>query len=142
VRSINAHCEECGRPILWAKTDDGKDIPLDQSAPVYRAVPKDGGLAAVRDKGSFASHFAVCSRPDKFSKSKRTAIEDGEVPNRSSADLLLGVVVAARERVESFSRSSLGQDSVDQVVMDLTAILNSAPYRAALRAYEAEKGKG
>lgn len=72
-------CRLCGRPIVWAVTEDGsKSLPLDPVAPVYvvtfdendgrtircrRAEEKDGPPRA-----AMVSHFATCSKVSDIEK--------------------------------------------------------------------------
>ena len=74
-------CHACGRKIVWAMTGDGKSIPLDPSAPVYRYVHgtrKDGEMGGkcqragdfceakgMYAEGFFVSHFATCTKVDR-----------------------------------------------------------------------------
>lgn len=67
-------CRGCGAPITIATQPDGKLIPLDRRAPVYRLEPDlTGSIVAVRDAGAFVSHFCTCPKADEFSKAKRAA---------------------------------------------------------------------
>jgi hypothetical protein len=79
-----ATCKGCGRPIVWAKNAEGKAIPLDPRAAVYR-VREDsrGELHAERSNTDqddqcwyFTTHFATCSHANEFSGSK-SARESG-----------------------------------------------------------------
>jgi len=53
-------CKNCGEPIVWAKTEKGKSIPLD---PVgerrYVFVSSDSDVA--RNAETFVAHMATCS---------------------------------------------------------------------------------
>ncbi len=67
-------CRGCGKPIIWAVTEEGKKIPLDPRPPVYlmQIVLKDDiatGVNAVRDERYAVSHFATCPDANRFSKS-------------------------------------------------------------------------
>jgi hypothetical protein len=62
----------CGKEIQWGVTPDGKRIPLDPSAPVYRIVSRaeDGSLTIERDQESMVSHFKTCPKASEFSGSR------------------------------------------------------------------------
>jgi hypothetical protein len=69
----------CGKEIRWGRTADGKNIPLDPAAPVYKLGPFDAesGLYAVEKVDGFkVSHFATCAQANNFSK--------GTKPQKSS----------------------------------------------------------
>jgi hypothetical protein len=66
-------CKGCGKDVLWSKTKEGKNVPLDPKAPVYR-VAEDlfgGEVALLERTGSYVSHFATCPKADNFSASNR-----------------------------------------------------------------------
>jgi len=79
-------CAGCGKKIVWGITPDGKKIPLDPSAAIYRSGE---GLAASyvvlvpaadrKDKGPWVSHFATCPKASQFSGSR----EPKAVPDES-----------------------------------------------------------
>lgn len=55
-----AKCKGCGKEIVWGRTDDGKNIPLDPKPPVYYAIEGKGdGMKVVRG-GGMVSHFSTC----------------------------------------------------------------------------------
>jgi hypothetical protein len=65
----------CGNEIAWGRTADGKNIPLDMSAPVYRLLQfnAESGLWAIeRVTLHKVTHFATCAVANNFSKSKKT----------------------------------------------------------------------
>lgn len=71
-------CKGCGKPIVWARTPDGKRIPLDPRPPVYlwSANETEDGYACFRaDKTEstayFVSHFATCPKANDFSASAK-----------------------------------------------------------------------
>lgn len=136
---INARCEGCGRPILWAKTEGGETIPLDTSAPTYKALPAEGGLLARRDQGTFVSHFVTCSKREAFTKTKRpTEIEDGvAIVNVSAADLLKGLCDAAVEALGEHLPPD-GASAAD-TINKLLGIFDGPLQRVAFRRYEQEK---
>lgn len=82
-RANISSCQGCGAPILWAKTAEGKAIPLDPRAIVYTvdaAELKDDGqvlsLRVTQEKGevvgrAFVSHFATCPKASNFSSGGR-----------------------------------------------------------------------
>lgn len=65
-------CKGCGKPILWAKTRDGKRIPLDPKPPVYMTSDPDSDFVLCeRQRRSYVSHFATCPEANQFSASKK-----------------------------------------------------------------------
>jgi hypothetical protein len=66
-------CKSCGRELTFARTPDGKVIPLDMVAPVYELEidPDSGQAVAIRAPASHVSHFATC--PHAARHSRRTA---------------------------------------------------------------------
>lgn len=58
-------CRACGKELLFAEGPNGKAIPLDLSAPVYRVLPN--GTCA-RETGCYVTHFASCPEASRFSK--------------------------------------------------------------------------
>lgn len=75
-------CRGCGKKILWARTSDGRRIPLDPSAPVYVLLSdaecgdQNGPVVILHPaadrklKGPWVSHFATCPQANQFSSSK------------------------------------------------------------------------
>ena len=67
-------CRGCGKKILWGRTAEGKNIPLDALSPVYRLgeVTKDDQgrdvQMIVRDREAFVSHFCTCPKASQFSR--------------------------------------------------------------------------
>lgn len=59
-------CKGCGEPIVWMKTDAGKNIPVDPESIV------DEG-ATVFDPDQMVSHFSTCAKADEFRKAKAKA---------------------------------------------------------------------
>ncbi len=71
-----ANCKSCGKEIIWAKTPEGKNIPLDAVAPVYDITLRDG--IARKVSGVHVSHFSTCRKANDFSASKKKP--QGELP--------------------------------------------------------------
>lgn len=61
-------CRACGAPLIFAKTPEGKTVPLDKSAPVYLVA--ETGLA-IRANRCFVSHFKSCPKASEFSAGKK-----------------------------------------------------------------------
>lgn len=72
--TANGTCRGCGKPIVWGKTADGKNIPLDPKPPCYRVVDADDPdkVEVERDENVLVSHFATCPKADQFSGRNRT----------------------------------------------------------------------
>lgn len=68
-----SNCKGCGKPIVWAKTKAGKNVPLDPRAPVYELKKDFAGerYADLTDDAFFVSHFSTCSQANQFSSSNR-----------------------------------------------------------------------
>ncbi|MEE9609520.1 MAG: hypothetical protein V3U03_17420 [Myxococcota bacterium] len=62
---MTTSCSACGAALLWAKSPNDADLPLDEKAACYRI--EEG--RAVRVFGIHVSHFATCSEPERFSSS-------------------------------------------------------------------------
>lgn len=69
---IQRACKACGCPLMFLAGPNGKTIPLDMRAVVYR-VGKDltGEPVAEPDSNAHVSHFASCPKASDFSKGKR-----------------------------------------------------------------------
>lgn len=67
-------CRGCGKPIVWGKTEDGKNIPLDPRPPCYKIArePSEKGTECVRAFDVMVSHFATCPKANDFSGSNRS----------------------------------------------------------------------
>lgn len=66
-------CKTCNRKLVWARTAEGKLIPLDVVAPVYTLIEVNGRREAVRTTLHFVSHFATCPDADYHSRKKETS---------------------------------------------------------------------
>jgi hypothetical protein len=66
-----SRCRSCDAPLLWARTEKGRRIPLDPEPytgpePSGLFVLREGGLAVAAPPGAFEdeplyrSHFATC----------------------------------------------------------------------------------
>jgi hypothetical protein len=72
-------CKGCGAPMIWAETEDGKAIPLDPSAPVYRVLSHDAsGTPKVKlvpledgEREVMVSHFKTCPKAGDFGRGRR-----------------------------------------------------------------------
>lgn len=56
-------CKGCGANILWAVTDNGRNIPLDEKYEM-RLTLDDQNVARVQR--TYISHFATCPKADTF----------------------------------------------------------------------------
>lgn len=67
-RALNGtHCKSCAKKIVFISVD-GKVIPVDAVAPVYRLVDDVSNLGWKRDRWAFVSHFATCPQASTHSK--------------------------------------------------------------------------
>lgn len=67
-------CKGCGKPIVWMKSEAGKNIPLDPKPPVYKIDRDFSGAPICRlisDDSYMVSHFATCPKANMFSASNR-----------------------------------------------------------------------
>lgn len=65
-------CKGCGKPIIFAKNETGKIVPLDARAPVYE-IKKDfdgESVASLTQENFYVSHFSICSKANDFSSSR------------------------------------------------------------------------
>lgn len=67
-------CNACHRPVRWAKTQAGKNIPLDPTPVGGGNILLRGELAVIVDTNPlierYVSHFSTCPQADAF-RSKR-----------------------------------------------------------------------
>lgn len=65
-------CKGCGKEITWAKTRDGKTIPLDGRPPIYRMWTEGTpDILCEIDPTRAVTHFATCPKANDFSGSKK-----------------------------------------------------------------------
>jgi hypothetical protein len=56
-----AFCQGCGRIMVWGQMVDGKKIPLDPKAPVYKIVEQEGDKVVVeRYLNAMVNHNSTC----------------------------------------------------------------------------------
>ena len=60
-------CKSCGMPILWARTDNGKVIPLDVEGE-RRFVINHTEHNRVTNAVTYVSHFATCPNASEHRK--------------------------------------------------------------------------
>lgn len=62
-------CKGCGKLIHFAKTVDGKTVPLDPRPPVYAWTPDGWKRANGKNRPikALVTHFATCARANDFS---------------------------------------------------------------------------
>lgn len=63
-------CKSCGRELTFARTPDGKAVPLDMVAPVYELELdwETGQMVAVRTTSAHVSHFSTCPHASQHSR--------------------------------------------------------------------------
>lgn len=61
-------CRSCGAAIIWAKTINGKAIPLDAEPVAGGNVSLHGGVCRIvgEDIGTHVSHFATCPHSKRW----------------------------------------------------------------------------
>lgn len=71
-------CKSCGAPIFWAKTVNGKPMPLDAEPVLDGRIILEGqtaivvGSAYVRDgTARYDSHFATCPNARSHRRARR-----------------------------------------------------------------------
>lgn len=68
-------CKSCGAPIVWAKSETGKAMPLD-AKPEKRIVLDSLGVGRVLD--AFTSHFVTCPNAAQHRKPRETKSDPAE----------------------------------------------------------------
>lgn len=66
-------CKTCQAPVLWVKTEGGKNIPLDGKKVANGNIDMIGGLAyVVPPDGSdrYISHFVTCPQAEEHRRPK------------------------------------------------------------------------
>ena len=58
---------KCGKRIVWAKTPEGKVVPLDPVAPTYDVRLNLMGDQTAERSSAYVSHFATCPNANDFS---------------------------------------------------------------------------
>lgn len=63
-------CRSCGVELIFAKTADGKTVPVDaRQHPIYRIVATGGGnYLAERIESARISHFVTCPNATEHSR--------------------------------------------------------------------------
>lgn len=61
-------CKGCGQEIIWKKTEDGKNMPLDINPKKKAIILKDGATVVIRD--TYTVHWETCPKADNFRKHK------------------------------------------------------------------------
>jgi hypothetical protein len=73
-----SHCKSCGAEIIWAKTKNGKAIPIDAepckdgNISLYNemAIVMDMREIAFYDGPLYTSHFVTCPQADEYRSKK------------------------------------------------------------------------
>ena len=70
-----ATCKGCGAPLMWAVTEHGKRIPLNQPEKRFILVLVSNGAGSddyyeARMRQTYTSHFSDCPKADEFRKEK------------------------------------------------------------------------
>jgi hypothetical protein len=66
-------CKSCGAEIVWAKTQEGKTMPLNaRRVRAYRLKELETGepVAEPSDEPVYISHFLTCPQASQWSKGK------------------------------------------------------------------------
>ena len=70
-------CQACGKPLLFARTADGKHMPLDAAETEVFVVGEQIGLLGERELAlidrvrGHVTHFATCPNAGTFRRPKR-----------------------------------------------------------------------
>jgi hypothetical protein len=66
-------CKGCGKKILFATTQEGKQVPLDVGPPTYLLMrfggevdPKEWKYRCDKEKRTFVNHFVTCPKASQF----------------------------------------------------------------------------
>ena len=59
-------CRSCGAEILWVKTANGKNMPVDYDSEIEYLW--NDGTSVEFDAGLMTSHFATCPEADRHRK--------------------------------------------------------------------------
>ncbi len=71
---MTASCRSCGAPIIWAKTEKGKAMPLDAEPAqtgtlwLFAGVVQTGDQPPAVNGPTYTSHFATCPQAGKWRK--------------------------------------------------------------------------
>lgn len=57
-------CKACGAEIIWKKTTNGKNIPLDTEPRKMATIMKDGETVWIGD--AYTTHWETCPEADRF----------------------------------------------------------------------------
>lgn len=105
---MSDRCKSCNAPIVWAKTAEGKPMPLDP-------IPKTGGniivvdgvakVVPVQNVGeAFVSHFATCPDSNKHRKKKPESKEQTQMtPSEPKAKMAMEPITPDTEVDRSWS---------------------------------------
>ena len=74
-----AHCQSCGRAIIWATSPTGARLPLDaRPVTVYGVAPQEGYATPLAGKADrldhspvYISHFLTCPNAGQHSHQRR-----------------------------------------------------------------------
>jgi hypothetical protein len=73
---VTARCKSCGAPVLWARTEAGKSMPVDAAPNERGNLIVDGAACRVATLFDplgerYTSHFATCPDGPSHRKEKR-----------------------------------------------------------------------
>lgn len=70
-------CRYCPAMVIWAKTGDGKSVPLDaRNHPIYMLM-SDGHYERITEGVARITHFATCPGASKASADAKAKREGG-----------------------------------------------------------------
>lgn len=62
-------CKSCGANIFWAKTEKGKNMPIDAQKSLCGNIQiGEDGVAVVTGAGPYTSHFQTCPQKKQWRK--------------------------------------------------------------------------
>ena len=84
-KMLGSFCKFCEARILWAKTVNGKNIPVDYDQEIEYLW--HDGQDVEFDFGLMISHFATCPRADKYRTPQRRPMNDPGIVRKKTKGL-------------------------------------------------------
>jgi len=71
---LRRNCRGCGMPLIFIQGPEGRTVPLDTQAPVYKVERDLTGVEVAVRVEAFVSHFASYPKASDLSRSKRSKV--------------------------------------------------------------------